>query len=504
MNTSATNTASEFNLARAHAIAVALVTTVIGGLLLASLVASGIAVEMINQLDGWSELDTWIAATGALVAMACALPGNFLVLRKQSMMGDALSHTVLPGIMIAFLAAHAVFSAGWIDYGTYVATRHLVMLLGAVLIGILCAVLTEWVQRLGNVEGSAALGVVFTTLFAIGLLLIRLAADRVHLDPNCVFYGTIETIIFETYGATGVPVATIVNGAMLLVNILLLLLFYKELKISAFDDRLASTLGIAAPVMLYGLMAVTAATLVAAFESVGSILVIAMLIVPPATASLLTTRLSRMIALSLLFGLASAVCGHVLAITLPAVVFSRLGYPSVTDASTAGMMATTSGGFFLLAMLFAPRQGLSSKALDQLRLRVELAASEILGMLYRVDEGKISLPAEQALALLYRQGTSTAATYRLAYWVLRSSGRLVKRNHTPQLTPAGEADALRLVRSHRLWESYLAKHTELPPDHLHAAAQRVTPYLDTALAHDLESELEHPPTDPHGSRIPRG
>ena len=223
-------------------------------------------------------LDMWIIVTGALAAMACALLGNFLLLRKLSMMGDAISHAVLPGLVIAFIITQT--------------RSNLAMLTGAIIVGVLTALFTQTIHRLGRVEESAAMGVVFTTLFALGLILIRQSADHVDLDPSCVLYGAIELV---PLGATGIPPATLTLGIVLLINIVMVVLFYKEFRISAFDPELGTTLGINANVMHYLLMTLVAITTVAAFEAVGSILVIAMLIVPPAAAHLLTDRLWLMI-----------------------------------------------------------------------------------------------------------------------------------------------------------------------------------------------------------------
>ncbi|HLQ43889.1 MAG TPA: metal ABC transporter permease, partial [Planctomycetaceae bacterium] len=164
--------------------------------------------------------DTWVVLIGALAAMACALPGCFLLLRQQSMMGDAISHTSLLGIVAAFFASNWLVKAAVIAPATELSIRHLAMCVGAVAVGVLSAWLTESLQKLGNVESSAALGVVFTSLFALGLLLIRAIADDVHIDPDCVLYGTIETSVLETVGGSGVPRAVVVNGVVLGVNLL--------------------------------------------------------------------------------------------------------------------------------------------------------------------------------------------------------------------------------------------------------------------------------------------
>lgn len=282
----------------------------------------------------WTEIDTWIVVTGALISMACAVPGVFLLLNKQSMLGDAISHAVLPGIAIAFLVT---------------GTRDpLPMFLGAVIAGLFTGVLTEVIHRRGRVESGAALGVVFCSLFALGLVLIRLAADRVDLDPGCVLYGSIETAVVDV---NPVPQIAWLSGGMLAVNLLLAGMFYKELRISAFDPALSTASGIPARWMQHGLTVVTAMTTVVAFESVGSILVIAMLIVPGATALLLSPRLSVVLGLSMAVAAFSAVAGHVAAISvIPAALAKLTGFASLGAVSSAGMMAVLSGLMFFVVL----------------------------------------------------------------------------------------------------------------------------------------------------------
>ncbi len=453
--------------------------------------------EALDILSGWNELDSWTVATAALAAMACAVPGVFLLVRRQSMMGDALSHTTLPGVVIAFLLAHWFRSAGWLSEEAYDVSRHSVMFAGALIIGVLSAALTETVQKIGKVEASASLGVVFTTLFAAGLLLIRVAADSIHLDPDCVLYGTIETVVMDTVAGTNIPRAAVSNLIVLLVNLLLVTLFFKELRISAFDGALATTLGINSQSMHYGLMAVTAATLVSAFETVGSILVIAMLIVPPATAHLLTDRLSTMLRLSLCFAALSAVLGHAMAITLPPIIFSRVGWTNVSDASVAGMIAVASGLLFATAMLLGPKYGVLSRLVHQTRLGLRIAAEDVLGLLYRAEE-----QSDRAAPISVASPTAGRLLTRLALRRLAWAGAIIPTPDGYRLTDSGRLQAEKLVRAHRLWESYMAKHFELPEDHLHQTAAQVEHYLDPALRARLADELETPDLDPHGRTIP--
>jgi manganese/zinc/iron transport system permease protein len=456
-------------------------------------------------LDEWFLLDTWIVVTAALAAMGCAIPGTFLVLRRQSMMGDALTHTVLPGIVGAFIISHAMKTSGWFAATggeqpyAFDAITYTMMFVGAVAIGALTAVLSEWVQRQGRVESSAALGIVYTSLFAVGLLMIRLFADSVHIDPDCVLYGSVETVWVT---GDGVPRAALASGGALVLNTLLVVAFFKELRVSTFDPDLATSLGINSTAIHYGLMAITAVTAVAAFESVGNILVIAMLIVPPATAHLLTDRLWLLIVLSVTVAAASAWLGHAFALILPTLLLTPfadaplLRSVNITslDASTAGMMATTSGLLFLLALLLGPRHGLVIRRLHRGFLAIRIAAEDLLGVIYRNQED----PETVNPAIL----TDRSLTRRLAVWWLRRRGLVTGSSTSPVLTSSGHASARQLVRAHRLWESYMAHHFKVPADHLHEMAHRVEHFLDPELRDQIAEELDGPQRDPHGREIP--
>jgi len=425
--------------------------------------------EFFQHLSTWTSLDTAIAVTAALAAMSCALPGAWLVLRKHSMMGDALAHSALPGVVVAFLVAYWVKSAGWVGEGAFDLVASLLLVVGAVTVGVATAWLTEWVGRLGRLESGAALGVVFTSVFALGLLLIRLVADDVHIDPDCVLFGVLEAAVLERVPGTVIPMPALVNGVMLLVNLLLTMLFFKELRIAAFDPALATSLGIPARVIHYGLMVVTAMTVVAAFESVGSILVIGLLIIPSATAMLLSHRLRRVLGLSLVIAAASAILGHVLARTAPPMIFSRIGFPEVQDAGTAGMMAVTAGLLFVVTLFAAPRQGIIARAIHRARLGIRIAGDDILGVLYRLEEQPDVKPSSLSVPQL------VARQNGLSDWLTSVSVRRLRRKELItgrqpgdlQLTARGREAARSLVRAHRLWEAYMARHFDLPDDHLH-------------------------------------
>ncbi len=426
-------------------------------------------------IGNWSwYFDGWIIGVGILCGIACALLGNFLVLRKMSLMGDAISHAVLPGLAIAFLITGSRAS--------------IPMFVGAAIVGVLTALLTELIRGYGKVDEGASMGVVFTGLFALGLVLIVQVADTVDIDPGCVLYGLMEFTPLDSVSVAGweVPRVALTLAIVAGLNLTFVVVFYKELKLSSFDPNLADTLGVSSRLMHYTLMTLVAVTAVASFEAVGNILVVAVLIVPAAAAYLLTDRLPIMILLSVVIATLGAILGHLGAISVP----RAFGYGSV---SSAGGMAVALGFLLLTAALLGPRHGILSKAWHRLSLSLRIAREDILATLYRREEH----PNEGRAVDLSR----LPAVRR---WLVRRrlAGSVSTDGNTLSLTEVGRDEARELIRSHRLWESYLDNETNLPPDQLHLAAERLEHATDADLRAALEGDTGDPRVDPHGREIP--
>jgi len=311
------------------------------------------------NVQDFLQLDLPALLAAVLACAACALVGNFLVLRRQGLMGDAVSHAVLPGIVGGFLLA---------------GTRDTwAMMAGALAAAALAGVLIEGVRRYGRLESGAAMGVVFTVFFAAGVVLIEQGAARaVDLDADCVLYGQLEDILW--LAPTGwsslldpavwatLPREVVTLAAVLAVCAAAVALLYKELTIAAFDPALAGTLGLAPGLVNTGVVLLTAATAIAAFEAVGSILVVAMLIAPAAAARMLTDRLPAQLGLSVLFGVAAAVGGYVVA------AFGPFWLGGDHSLNAAGMIAVVSGLLLALAALLGPRHGALGRRLATRRL----------------------------------------------------------------------------------------------------------------------------------------
>ena len=276
-----------------------------------------------------------IQLIASLVAVACAIPGVFLVLRKMALISDAISHSILPGLVIGFFITHDLNSP-------------LLILMGA-LSGILTVVLVEYIQKTKLVKEDTAIGLVFPALFSIGVLLIAKNANDVHLDVDAVLLGELAFAPFDRLLINGTdigPKSLWIIGTILVITLGLLIAFFKELKISTFDAGLATALGFSPIVIHYGLMSVASITTVGAFDAVGAILVVALMIAPAATAYLLTNDLKKMLVFSGVFGVFSAISGYWVAHWL--------------DASISGSMISMLGLVFFFVYLLAPNRGLIS------------------------------------------------------------------------------------------------------------------------------------------------
>ncbi len=289
-----------------------------------------------------------IQLIAAIVAIACAIPGVFLVMRKMALISDAISHSILPGIVVGFFLTEDLNSP-W-------------LILLAAVTGVITVILVEAIQKTGLVKEDTAIGLVFPALFSIGVILIAKNANDIHLDVDAVLLGELAFAPFDRLVVAGTdigPKSLWVMGVILSITIGLLIAFFKELKVSTFDEGLSAALGFSPVVLHYGLMSISSVTVVGAFDAVGAVLVVALMIAPAATAYLLTSDLKKMLVLSVFFGVSSAIAGYWMAHLL--------------DASISGSMTTVLGVVFLIVYLLAPSKGLIAVMYRQRQQRLEVS-----------------------------------------------------------------------------------------------------------------------------------
>lgn len=285
----------------------------------------------------------WIILTGALLAASSGIVGSFLVLRKMAMIGDAISHAVLPGIALAYLVS---------GFGS-----NYFLLVGAAVFGMLATLIIQWLDKRIKMQTDASIGVTFTFLFALGIIIISSFASQIDLDQDCVLYGEIAYVpldlIYTNSGDSLGPRQVWILGINLSLVLIVIIVGWRGWVLTSFNEEYAKSIGIKTSIWHYSLMMLVSLTTVVSFESVGAILVVAFLVIPPATAYLLSTKLKNMILLSVLFGMLSSVLGYFLAWKM--------------DGSIAGAMAVCAGMLFLIVLFFRPKDGLFIKSIKSFK-----------------------------------------------------------------------------------------------------------------------------------------
>lgn len=411
-------------------------------------------------------MHSWAMATAAVIAASCGLVGTLLVVRRMSLVGDAISHAVLPGIAVAVLAGGRAGGP--------------LVFLGAVAAALLTVWLTQGLRTAGGLSEDAGAGVVFTTLFAAGVLLVGLAPPGTHLDAACVLYGELAFLPLDTVSLAGreVPRA-FVAGLVVLAGLAIAAAATWKLQVfTAFDPAGARAAGIPVGGVTIGLLAATAVATVASFDAVGAVLVVAMLVAPAAAAELLTRRLHRMALLAMGLGAVAACVGYLAAWRF--------------NTSAAGMIAVVLGLEYAAAAVFAPEDGLVARLVARLRLAWRVAREDRLATVWRAEE------AGNAAAARPR----TPQESLVGRW-LELTGQLARAGSSWRLSPTGRREAENIVRSHRLWEAWLGRHADLPLDHLHPPAEWVEHHLGAEMRERLEADMDERAADPHGREIPR-
>lgn len=410
--------------------------------------------------------------------MTCGVLGCFVVLRRMALIGDALSHSILPGVVGALLLfGVSASSPAWLPGVLAGASERwlpLWLLAGAMVAGLLTAVLISVVHRHSRTKEDSAIGIAFTAMFAVGLIAISSLPRGTHFDLKCFVYGEPLAIASPDLWLMGVVCP------LVLITIALL---YQRLKLISFDPVGAAALGVPVQLVHYLLMGMLAATIVAGIKSTGVILVVAMVITPASAAYQLTNRLSVMLLLSGVIGGVSAGLGMMLAFTV--------------NAPTGPAMVVVVVILFVIAVLFSPSHGWVFERLRRLRLAQHVAQEDVLKAVYRLGEQRLDAPDPIGEETGLPPSRIRRSVQRLAH-----EGLMLVTDGVVRLTEAGRKHAEELVRAHRLWETYLVKEAGIDPAAVHDQAELLEHAHE--LAEQLDARLGKPETDPHGSQIPRG
>lgn len=397
----------------------------------------------------------------SLVGVMCGILGAFIVLRNMSLIGDALSHAILPGVVVAFILF------GYSSFGFFI---------GAVIAGLVAAVGITWIQENIKTKNDAAIGIVFTAMFSLGVIGISRVSktDGVHLDLKDFLFGNILGVSDQDLIMTAVVALFVVASIFIL---------YRYLFISTFQPVIARTMGISVGLIHYFLMLLLSFSVVASLQTVGVILVVAMLITPASTALLLSNKLKNVLWISGIVGLICAVSGLYFAI--------------LWDTTPGPAMAVCATIIYLLTAVFAPQKGLLSRFFVRQSHKSKIVREDVLKQAFKLD-------INNTLNFDLLKGKLEIGKGRLRKHLqaLESKKWLVLKGNKIELTSSGKDQANQLVRAHRLWESYLVQRMGLTEEQIHEDAERFEHLLTEELVDEVDEVLGYPWLDPHGSPIP--
>ncbi len=398
----------------------------------------------------------------SLVGVLCGILGCFIVLRRMALIGDALSHAILPGVVGGFLVAgHSV----------------LAFFTGSVIAGLITAILITWLQRNVKTKDDAAIGIVFTAMFALGVMGISQVSrqEGVHLDMKDFLFGNVLGIAdHDLWLTTFVTVFVIAS----------VVIFYRYFFITTFQQTIAKTMGISVSTMHYFLMLLLSFAVVASLQSVGVILVVAMLIIPASTAYLLTNKLNRMIWISALLGLAAAIGGLILAI-----LFETTPGPAMT---------ITSAFIYMLAVILAPDKGIISRHLIRRGKQNRIFREDVLKQMAKLYEAK-----DLSFDKLRERLNSRKKKLKAALRNLNLKGLVKFSAHQLEITQEGAKRAYELIRAHRMWETYLVQSMDMKEEEIHDYAEKYEHILTGEMVDTMGAKLGNPKLDPHGKPIPQ-
>lgn len=402
-----------------------------------------------------------------MVGITCGVLGCFFVLRNMSLIGDALSHAILPGLVFAFMLV------GYSTIGFFI---------GSTIAGMITAVMITWISQNVQTKADASIGIVFTFMFAIGIIGIS-RVSRVHADGGDTSpHIDMEHFLFGNL--LGIETADLYLTAAVMIYVLLsIYIFYRYLFVATFQEVIAETMGISVQSLHYFLMLLLSFTVVASLQTVGLILVVAMLITPASTALLLSDNLKVVIVLSGIIGAITGCVGMSLAI--------------VFDAPPGPALVVVVSFLFFLAAMFAPKKGYVYRFLQKRRLQKKIQQEDILKQAFRLSEhGAITKEK-----LMHKLAFS-AALMGKNLKRLKRKGLIENKNQQITLTEEGKKEANRLVRAHRLWETYMVEQMGMTEEQIHEEAEKYEHLLTDDMVEEVDEKLGYPSTDPHGSKIP--
>ncbi len=407
-----------------------------------------------------------------LLGICSGVVGSFTFLRKRALLGDAIAHSVLPGVCLAFMIG-----------GT---KNPLFLLVGATITGWLSLIVIDFISNRSRIKPDAAIGLVLSVFFGVGILLLT----SIQGSGNAAQSGLDKFLFGKAASLIGSDVW--VFGILCAVMTLVVILFFKEFKLLSFDPDFAHSIGLPIRLLEIVLATITVLTVAVGIQAVGVVLMSAMLITPAAAARYWTDKLFKMVILAAIFGAISGILG---------------AYVSYTETAmpTGPWVIVVLSLIAFFSMLVAPKRGVWAQYVIQKRNQNKIHQENVLKLFYHIAEkGDQQFRAARSLdELLSRREFPTSILKRTLTALTKKELLDKVGNNQWKLTDEGEERGKRVVRLHRLWEVYLTKYLRIAPDHVHDDAEAMEHVITPELEAELDKLLDYPATDPHDSKIPR-
>lgn len=404
-----------------------------------------------------------------LLGAVAGLVGSFAYLQKRALLGDALAHAALPGVVIGFLVAGG--------------KTPLALLLGAAATAWVGARAIDWITLRTKLKQDASVAIVLSVFFAIGVVLLSLVQK--HGDAA---QSGLSTFLFG-HAASLLPSDVKTFAIFGLISLIILGALYKELKAITFDRRFAQATGLPVKWLEFAMTTLIVAATVIGLQAVGVVMMSALLITPAAAARLWSNRLSRMLAIAAGIGILSGVAGTLISYSAPRMPTG----PWIVLVATA---------LFVISFLLAPQRGMLARVISFNQLRARTHEENLLKAFYQLGEQHGAIAGTLTTAELARSRNLSGKAFPSALKKLRHKGWIEESREGYRLTEAGKTESARVVRLHRLWEVYLREYLHLPADHVHSGAEQMEHVLTPELEQELEAFLAKPKVDPHGAPIP--
>ncbi len=425
---------------------------------------------MMQDFVSFLEINVVYVVLGSiLLSASSAIVGTFTFLRKKSLVGDAVAHAVLPGVCLAFLA---------------IGTKNpLTLIIGAFLSGWLSMLCIDWIVKNSKLKEDTAVGLVLSVFFGVGILLLT----SIQHSGNEEQAGLDSFLFGKAAALVGEDLAVFASTAIIL--ILVVLLFFKEFKLIAFDQHFAQVIGLPVKRLEFVLTTLTVLAVVIGIQAVGVVLMAAMLITPPAAARYWTDRLSTMLVLSALMGASAGLFGAFISYSAPAM-------------PTGPWIILVISFIALFSFLFAPKKGLIAKYLQQREYQNKFNDENILKLIYQLGEKDKLFFEERSTDYIKKHRVFQTNTLKKSLHRLKDEGYLSQEGKGWAFTKEGYERGKRIVRLHRLWELYLTEYLRIAPDHVHDDAETMEHIITPEIEKQLEHRLQKPKYDPHQTEIP--